>query len=86
MAPSITLRGPERERSNILMRSVVDGTFQAIATILHRVPREIWGHGIPCPQNRSREPGTLGRDVPDSRSDRDSNLRDLADGWIRVAL
>ena len=57
------------------MRSVLDGTFHAIATILHRVPREA---GEPRGERRPGAPR------PDER---DSSLRDIiTDGWIRVAL
>ena len=56
------------------MRSVLDSTFHAIATILHRVPRDV---GDPRGKRRPGAPR------PD---DRDSGLRDIGEGWIRVAL
>jgi hypothetical protein len=53
----------------------LDGTFHAIATILHRVPREA---GDPRGKRKAGAPR------PD---DRDPGLRDIiTDGWIRVAL
>ena len=56
------------------MRSVLDGTFHAIATILHRVPRELG-------DVRGKRKGGTPR-----HGDRDPMLGDIADGWIRVAL
>ncbi len=53
---------------------MMDRTFHAIATILHRDPREAIG------LRGKRRAGAPRSD------DRDSNLRDFADGWIRVAL
>jgi hypothetical protein len=55
------------------MRPTLDGTFHAIATILHRVPRELDPRG-------KRKAGTP------RPGDRDPLLGDIADGWIRVAL
>ena len=52
---------------------VVDRSFLAIATFLHRVPRD----GDP---DGKRKPGSP------RRGDRDANVRDIPDGWIRVAL
>ena len=52
----------------------MDGTFHAIATILHRVPRagnEARG------KRRAGEP---------QQGDRNSHPDDNTDGWIRVAL
>ena len=52
----------------------MDRTFHAIATILHRDPREAIGLR---PKRQANTPRA---------DDRDSNQRDFADGWIRVAL
>jgi hypothetical protein len=52
----------------------LDRTFHAIATILHRDPREAVG------LRGKRRAGASRAD------DRESALRDFADGWIRVAL
>jgi hypothetical protein len=52
----------------------LDGTFHAIATIFHRVPRE-------AGELRGKRRAGLAR--PD---DREAGPRDFSDGWIRVAL
>ena len=52
----------------------MDGTFHAIATILHRVPRD--GGGA----NGKRKTGAP------KQGHRESVLGDIPDGWIRVAL
>jgi hypothetical protein len=52
----------------------MDNRFHAIATILHRVPREA-GELRGKHQSGVARPG-----------DRHSPLRDVTEGWIRVAL
>ena len=52
----------------------MDGTFHAIATMLHRVPRD------PTDPQGKRRPGAP------RAADRDANAREVPDGWIRVAL
>ena len=56
------------------MRSVLDGTFHAIATILHRSPREAGD------LRGKRKAGKLRTD------NLMSSLQDISEGWIRVAL
>lgn len=51
----------------------MDGTFLAIATILHRLPPEL------------REPRGK-REAGTSQENSRAGLRDVPDGWIRVAL
>jgi hypothetical protein len=51
----------------------MDGTFHALATILHRVPRDVADRGG---KRRAKAPQ---RDEPGS-------ILDIPDGWIRVAL
>ena len=73
--PSIVRKGSgEGARTVDRMRSVLDGTFHAIATILHRVPRELGE------VRGKRKAGTP------RHGDRDPMLGDIAEGWIRVAL
>ncbi|HEY0629507.1 MAG TPA: hypothetical protein VGD23_09270 [Sphingomicrobium sp.] len=52
---------------------VVDGTFHAIATILHRVPRD----GEPRGKRKTAAPAP---------ADRDPDLREIPEGWVRFAL
>ena len=51
---------------------VVDGTFHAIATILHRVPRD----GEPRGKRKAGAP---------SHDEREP-IRDIPEGWVRFAL
>lgn len=75
MVPSNVPKGLEREREKkIRMRFDLDGTFHAIATILHRVPRDV---------GDARGKRTAGSP---RQGDRDPIPVDFTDGWIRVAL
>ena len=53
---------------------MMDGSFHAIATLLHRVPRD------PADPNGKLKPGTPRQD------ERDTQATDIPHGWIRVAL
>ena len=54
-----------------LARRIMDGSFLAIATILHRVPRD--------PRDKRKTDAA-------QQDDREFPLRDLPNGWIRFAL
>lgn len=53
---------------------MMDGSFHAIATMLHRVPRD------PADPRGKRKPGTP------RQGERDTQAPDIPHGWIRVAL
>lgn len=52
----------------------MDGSFHAIATILHRVPRDA------ADLRDRRKAGSL------RQGDREFGTRDMPDGWVRFAL
>ena len=51
----------------------MDGSFHAIAIILHRVPRD----GEPRGKRKAGEP---------PQGDRETVVHDIPDGWVRFAL
>ena len=61
------------EKVRIIVRLIVDGSFHAIATILHRVPRD-------AADLRNRRKAGSPR-----QGDRDTD-RDIPEGWVRFAL